>query len=194
MHWQPVLESERVRLRPLTVQDWPALFDIASDPAIWEQHPVHDRWREEVFRGFFEEALASLGALVIEDCSTRQIIGSSRFAMLERDADSDPTPQSLDGLTESRLVEIGWTFLARKYWGKGINQECKRLMLNHAFERADEVRFKVGETNYRSQIALENIGAERTRETELSKYQGKRVLHLVFRITREQFASGPLGD
>ena len=40
--------------------------------------------------------------------------------------------------------------------------------------------------------ALENIGAERTRRTELSRYDGKRVIHIVYEITRDSFASGPL--
>ncbi len=35
---QPVLEGEHVRLRPLRPDDWEALFAVASDPLIWEQH------------------------------------------------------------------------------------------------------------------------------------------------------------
>jgi RimJ/RimL family protein N-acetyltransferase len=60
---QPVLEGERLRLRPLVPADWEALFAVASDPLIWEQHPAHDRWQEPVFRAFFDDALANKGAL-----------------------------------------------------------------------------------------------------------------------------------
>ena len=67
MDRQPTLESERVLLRPLDVEDYDALFAIASDPAVWEQHPIHDRWREEVFIDFFRDALANEGALVVID-------------------------------------------------------------------------------------------------------------------------------
>ncbi|GMN03791.1 GNAT family N-acetyltransferase [Erythrobacter sp. MTPC3] len=178
MNRQPVLENERLLIRPLTPDDWDALFAVASDPAIWEQHPMHDRWRVDVFRAFFEDALAKGGALAIIDKQTDEIIGSSRF----QDYDAD----------EGGSVEIGWTFLARKYWGKGINAEVKRAMLAHAFEFVERVDFRVGETNYRSQIALENIGAERTRRTELTRYQGARVLHKIFEITRDGFEAGPL--
>lgn len=178
MDRQPTLEGERVLLRPLLEDDWDDLFAIASDPAVWEQHPIHDRWREDVFRTFFADALEQGGALAIIDKAKDQVIGSTRFQHLE-DADGGS-------------IEIGWTFIAPRYWGRGINAEVKQLMLTHAFESVARVDFRVGETNYRSRIALENIGAERTRETELAQYQGKRVLHLVYAITRDAFATGPL--
>lgn len=176
---QPTLDGDRVLLRPLTEDDWDALFAIASDPGVWEQHPMHDRWREDVFREFFMDALAKGGALAIIDKAKNALVGSTRYQAY------DPE--------EGGSVEIGWTFLARKYWGKGINPEMKRLMLEHAFESVERVDFRVGETNYRSRIALENIGAVRTDRTELTRYEGKRVLHLVYAITCEEFARGPLG-
>jgi RimJ/RimL family protein N-acetyltransferase len=160
----------------LAEQDWDALFEVASDPAIWEQHPMHDRWREDVFRAFFDDALAKGGALAIVDKRDGAIIGSSRFQDLSEEGGGS--------------VEIGWTFFATRCWGKGINRAVKRMMLAHAFESVARVDFRVGETNYRSRIALENIGAQRSRRTELSQYQGKRVLHLVYELTRDDFASG----
>ena len=180
---QPVLEGERFALRPLRADDWDALYTIASDPVVWEQHPMTDRWREEVFRAFFEDALAKGGALAIIDTRDGTIIGSSRFQAL-KSAEDDEEEQS--------SVEIGWTFLAPRYWGKGANREVKRLMLTHALESVERVDFRVGEANWRSRAALENIGARQTRRTELSRYQGKRVLHLVYEISREDFAQGPL--
>jgi len=175
---QPVLEDERVLVRPLREDDWEALFAVASDPAIWEQHPMHDRWREDVFRVFFDDALAQGGALAIIDKAKDQIIGSSRYQAYDQD--------------DGGSVEIGWTFLATRTWGKGINPAVKRLMLEHALESVARVDFRVGETNYRSRIALENIGAVCSDRTELTRYDGKRVLHVVYEVTREGFGSGPL--
>ena len=91
------------------------------------------------------------------------------------------------------MVEIGWTFLAPRCWGKGYNPEMKRAMLAHAFASVALVEFRVGDTNYRSRNALEAIGAQRTTRYELEKYQGKRVIHLVYEIDREAFTGGPLG-
>ena len=182
MERQPVLESERLLLRPLTADDWDALYAIASDPQVWEQHPMHDRWREEVFRTFFDDALAKGGALAVIDKTAagagETVIGSSRFQGYDPD--------------EGGSVEIGWTFLSPRYWGTGANHEMKRMMLEHAFNFVERVNFRVGDTNWRSRNALENIGAERTRDYEVDQYQGKRVVHLVYAITRESFASGPL--
>ena len=54
---QPTLEGESLLIRPLREEDWEPLFAVASDPLIWEQHPVPDRYQENVFRGFFREAM-----------------------------------------------------------------------------------------------------------------------------------------
>jgi RimJ/RimL family protein N-acetyltransferase len=143
---QPHLKSEFIELRPLTPEDWDDLFAVASDPLIWEQHPESERYKEEVFKIFFREALESGGAFVVIDAKTQQIIGSTRFYGY------DP---------EKSEIEIGWTFLARKYWGGRYNAEMKRLLLNHAFKFVESVVFFVGEKNYRSQKAIEKIGASR---------------------------------
>jgi N-acetyltransferase len=143
---QPYLKGELIELRPLTHKDRENLFAVASDPLIWEQHPESDRYEENVFRVFFREALESGGAFVVIDKKSQQIIGSTRFYGY------DP---------EKSEIEIGWTFLARKYWGGRYNAEMKRLLLNHAFKFVENVVFFVGENNIRSQKAMEKIGAVR---------------------------------
>jgi RimJ/RimL family protein N-acetyltransferase len=133
-----------VALRPLAPDDWDALLAVASDPLIWEQHPVADRWREPVFRAFFDEALSSGGALLASDPGDGRAIGSSRF----------------HGYDAKRSeVEIGWTFLARSHWGGAVNGEMKRLMLDHAFRFVDSVLFYIGPNNIRSQRAVAKLGA-----------------------------------
>jgi RimJ/RimL family protein N-acetyltransferase len=141
---QPHLKGELIELRPLKPNDWDELFAVASDPLIWEQHPERDRYKEDVFRVFFKEALDSGGAFVIIDRKTQRIIGSTRFYGF------DPKKSE---------IEIGWTFLARRYWGGRYNAEMKRLLLNHAFRFVESVAFFVGEDNVRSQKAMEKIGA-----------------------------------
>jgi N-acetyltransferase len=141
---QPHLKGKLLELRPLAPGDWDELFAVASDSLIWEQHPERDRYKEDVFRVFFKDALESGGAFVIIDVKTQHIIGSTRFYGY------DP---------EKSEIEIGWTFLARKYWGGRYNAEMKRLLLNHAFKFVDSVVFFVGEDNVRSQKAMEKVGA-----------------------------------
>src|SRR5207244_7662074 len=140
---QPHLKGELIELRPLTPEDCDDPVAVASDPLIWEQHPESDRYKEDVFRVFFREALECGGAFVIIDTKSQQIIGSTRFHGY------DP---------EKSEIEIGWTFLARKYWGGRYNRELKHLMLAHAFKFVESVVFYVGENNVRSQKATEKIG------------------------------------
>ena len=141
---QPVLTGETIQLRPLREEDFPALYAVASDPLIWEQHPEPDRCTEPVFREFFHGAMKSGGAFVVLDRSDGRFIGSSRFA----------------GYDEAKSeIEIGWTFLARSHWGGNSNREMKRLMLAHGFRFVRRVIFRVGPCNRRSRRALEKIGA-----------------------------------
>jgi RimJ/RimL family protein N-acetyltransferase len=143
---QPTLNGELIHLRPLRPEDWDDLYAVASDPLIWEQHPMHDRHRIDVFRGFFREALESGGALIVIDSKDGRVIGSSRF----------------DGYDEDKSeIEIGWTFLARSHWGGLYNGEMKRLMLGHAFRFVRSVILLVGPQNLRSQRAVERIGGVR---------------------------------
>jgi N-acetyltransferase len=135
-----------VALRPLRPDDFRDLYAVASDPLIWEVHPARDRYKEEVFREFFREALESGGALIASDSKSGKIIGSSRF-------------HGYDGIAGE--IEVGWTFLARSHWGGIYNGEMKRLMLRHAFQFVNRVVFLIGPQNFRSQKAVEKIGATR---------------------------------
>ncbi len=162
---QPHLEGKLLRLRPLRPEDWDELFAVASDPLIWEQHPVSDRYKEEVFRGFFREAMESRGAFAIVDKKDDRVIGSSRYHGYDADKDE---------------IEIGWTFLARPYWGGVYNREMKELMLQHAFQFVRSVIFLVGPQNFRSQQAMKKIGGLLAG----SRIDGNGSESLIFRIDR----------
>ncbi|MBV9609614.1 MAG: GNAT family N-acetyltransferase [Acidobacteria bacterium] len=164
---QPTLTGELIQLRPLRAEDFDALFAAASDPLIWEQHPERDRYKREVFQRFFDGAIESRGAFAIIDRQSGRIIGSSRYCNL--------TP-------DEREVEIGWTFLARDFWGGVYNGELKRLMLEHAFRFVDRVVFVVGENNMRSQKALEKIGAKFLKKSQATAPDGSLRNNVVFVI------------
>jgi N-acetyltransferase len=104
---QPTLKGDLVELRPLRPEDFRDLYAVASDPLIWQQHPVQGRYKEDVFKGFFRGALESRGALIAIDCSDGQVIGASRFHGYD---------------TDRSEVEIGWTFLASIPLGRPLQQ------------------------------------------------------------------------
>jgi len=151
----------------LRADDFNALFRVASDPLIWVQHPDSNRYQEAIFRTFFKEALESGGALVAINRATGQIIGSSRF----HDFDE-----------ANSVVEIGWTFLARAYWGGKYNGEMKRLMLEHAFTSVNRVIFVIGPENRRSQRAVEKIGGVRAGSTTNAKGEERVVYELTLAL------------
>jgi RimJ/RimL family protein N-acetyltransferase len=169
---QPTLTGNLLELRPLRVDDYPALFAVASDPLVWEQHPNSDRHQEEVFEAFFRDAMASGGALLATDRKDGRVVGSSRYF------GHDP---------EKSEVEIGWTFLARSHWGGAHNGEMKRLMLRHAFRFVQSVVFVIGPRNVRSRKAVEKIGGVLV-GTQLDGSGRERV---VYRIAAAAFAGGP---
>ncbi len=173
---QPTLTGDLVTLRPMRPDDFDALFAVASDPLVWELHPIRDRYREPVFRALFEDGLASGGTLVAIARDTGAVAGSSRYSAL---------------YAEPGEIEIGWTYLARAHWGGPFNQDMKRLMLTHAFRFVDTVIFRIGETNLRSRRAIEKIGAVLT-DREDPAPAASPVRHLVYAITREGFEQGPL--
>lgn len=142
---QPQLVGNTVYLRPLQANDADALFEVACDPLIWQQHPSPFRFQREVFDvQIYQSGLATKSALVVIDLETEKIIGSSRY-------------YDIDAISQE--VAIGFTFLERSFWGGAVNREIKELMLKHAFKWAKRVWFHVGINNIRSRKAMEKIGA-----------------------------------
>lgn len=177
--FQPLLQDAHVRLRPMRADDWSALYAIARDPALWAGHPAHDRWREPAYRAYFDAGLASGAALVVEDGATGATIGTSRYGLARA------------GKGE---VEIGWTFIARRLWGSGVNAAVKRLMIGHALTGYDRVIFLIGKDNISSRRAMEKIGGVLTPRRVDAEMAGGVVSHVVYAIDRAGFASGPLSQ
>ena len=159
-----VLEDDLVRLEPLGQNDLERLFKVAADPLIWEQHPSKDRYKREVFQSYFDSAVSSGSAFLIFEKATGQIVGSTRYY------DHNPAL--------SRIA-IGYTFLAKEFWGGKYNAAIKKLMLYYAFQFVDSVIFHVGPANIRSQQAILKLGARKIGEEE---YNG--VLHFVYEIKK----------
>jgi len=153
---QPHLEDDLVALMPLRENDFDTLYEVGSDPLIWEQHPSPDRYKKEVFRIYFDSAIASGSALLIADKKSDGLVGCSRYYDYN--------------LAESK-VAIGYTFLARKFWGGNYNGAIKKLMLDYVFQFVDTVLFHIGPNNVRSQKAVEKIGGKKIRDM---LYEGNR--------------------
>lgn len=144
-----ILENEITKLIPLKEEHFEALFEAASDPLIWEQHPSKDRYHREGFTAFFKAAMDSKGSFLILDKQTGEIMGTTRYY------DYDP---------EKSSVGIGYTFITRKYWGGPYNSSNKKLLIDYAFQHVNSILFHVGAENFRSQKAVLKLGAEKVRD------------------------------
>lgn len=159
-------------MQPLAADDFEQLYAVASDPLVWEQHPNKTRYQKDVFRNFFEGAMQSKGAMLILDKATGEVAGCSRF---------------YDYNVADSSVFIGYTFFGRKFWGKQYNPASKQLMLNYAFQFLNNVKFHIGATNIRSQIAIGRIGAVKTREVTVAYHGEPNRDNFEYELRREEW-------
>ena len=169
---QPNLENEKYQIIPLKQGDFELLYEVASDPEVWEQHPNKDRYKRTVFQKFFDAAMESNGAFKIVEKATGLILGSSRF---------------YDYNESDNSIFIGYTFYGIHSWGKGINPQIKKLMLSYIFQYVDKVNFYIGKDNLRSQIAIEKIGAKKVEEKKVD-YEGEPSrIDFLYEIRKENY-------
>ena len=171
---QPHLHNHQIRLEPLGTGDFEALYAVAADPLIWEQHPSKDRYKREVFENFFRGAIESGGAFLVYDAVSDQLIGSSRYYEYDE---------------AQRKISIGYTFLARSHWASGHNRALKTLMLDHAFRFVDRVLFQVGVDNWRSRKAMEKLGGTYIGEEPVSYFGEAARPNVIFKIDAADWAA-----
>lgn len=169
---QPFLENETVMLHPLLEGDFEALYQVAADSKIWEQHPNKDRWKKDVFQNFFKGAIQSKGAFKIIDKATGELAGSTRI---------------YDYSGQEKSILIGYTFYATRYWGKGINSLVKEMMLDYLFQFVSKVYFHIGASNIRSQTAIGRLGAQKVAEQDVTYFGELPKLNFVYAITSEEW-------
>ncbi len=149
---EPVtLEGRAVRLEPLGDAHLEGLCEVGLDEELWRWTLGHVRTREEM-RAYLEVALkgqteGTMLPFAILAQPSRQVVGSTRFGNVDR---------------ENRRVEIGWTWIGRRWQRTAVNTEIKYLMLRHAFETLGCVRveFKTDALNQTSRRAILRLGAK----------------------------------
>jgi N-acetyltransferase len=170
---EPVtLVGSLVRLEPLAPEHEDALWEVGQDPEIWQfmSADVHTRadlhqWIAEALR---QQQTGAHVPFAIIDRAGGRAIGSTRY---------------FDISESHRHLEIGHTWLGKRYWRTGVNTECKYLLLRHAFETLGcaRVQLKTDKLNLRSQTAIKRLGA--VEEGTLRKHmwvQNRRFRDTVF--------------
>ncbi len=172
MNLQPELEDELIMLKALNENDFDALYEVAKDPLIWEQHPCSNRYKKEVYAEFFSDSINSKGAFKIIEKSNGKIIGSTRFKKIN---------------SSENAIEIGWSFLSRDKWGGKYNRAMKNLMIDYALQKIDHVIFYVGKENIRSQKAVQKLGGMEIDNPKFKFLIKESESELTFRIGKENW-------
>jgi RimJ/RimL family protein N-acetyltransferase len=169
---QPTLENDLLIIRPMQADDFDGLYKVASDPLVWAQHPAKDRYQLPVFTALFNDGLASGGAFVVIDKSTQAIIGSTRF---------NPVKES------TNAIEIGWSYLARAYWGGVFNKAQKHLLMDYAFEYVENVLFYINQNNMRSRKAVEKLGGTLLTHLDGQLLDPRSDVGVIYKIARKDY-------
>ena len=148
----PVLETERLLLRPWRDDDLDAYAAMCADPEVMRHMGDggstlrrDDAWRQmAMFVGHWQ--LRGFGMWALEERDTRRFIGR---VGLHR-------PEGWPGL------EVGW-MLARDTWGLGYATEAGRVSLTYAWEvvGADHVISVIEPENAASVRVAERLGETR---------------------------------
>jgi RimJ/RimL family protein N-acetyltransferase len=147
-----ILEDERVLLKPLTAADIGLLLPYAiNEPDTWKYSAVNPAG-EEGMRSYVSEALKARAeskeyAFIVYDKQYNEYAGCTRFY------DIQPQYQSL---------QLGYTWYGEKFRGTGLNNHCKFLLLQLAFDELGilRVEFRADDNNARSITAMKGLGCE----------------------------------
>lgn len=120
--YMPVLETDRLRLRKLTMHDAQDIFDYSSDSQVaqhvlWEAHRSIGESRaylRYMLRKYRACEPASWG---IEWKETGRIIGTIGFMWIQSD---------------NAAAEVGYS-LSRAFWNRGVMTEALRAVIHYGF-------------------------------------------------------------
>ena len=145
-----LLENKTARLRPLQPADTNLLLEAATadpDLVLYSPYKIHT---PEYLDQYIRQSLSERDRdfrypFAIYDKQKQGYAGSTSIANVSN--------------TDKRL-EIGWTWIGKKFQQTGLNRACKFLLLSYAFDTLEfeRVEFKTDARNKVSQIAIEKIG------------------------------------
>jgi ribosomal-protein-alanine N-acetyltransferase len=150
----PTLETERLILRKMTLDDAEAIFEYASDPevsryVIWETHRSIEDSRaflELVVQKYESGDEPDWGIVYKGD---RRLVGACGIVSWEPD---------------HARAEVGYA-LSRDYWGRGLMAEAVGAMIRFGFE-------KMGLNRLEARCIVENTASAKVMEKAGMTYEG----------------------
>ena len=145
-----VLETHRVQLRLMQVDDYESLQSLTQPAELWK---------------YFTKNLADPNELMqwIQDAVQERVqIKRVPFVVIDKDEQKICGSTSFGNISfYDQRIEIGWTWLGEEFRGTGVNRQAKFSLFSYAFEvlRMERVEIKTDNLNERSKAALRKVGA-----------------------------------
>ncbi|MEY4051464.1 MAG: N-acetyltransferase [Chitinophagia bacterium] len=176
-----ILENERVLLRPLLLTDGSFLAHyINEEPELWKYSLVAINNTNDL-ENYIQTALdARLNktayAFIVFDKLLNEFVGCTRFYDIQ---------------LNFQTTQIGYTWYSKKCWGTKLNENCKYLLLQFAFDQMgfERVEFRADNNNKRSIAAMQKIGCtvEGVLKNHLPMPNGKRRDSIILSILKEDW-------
>lgn len=145
------LQGRIATLEPLRFEHHDGLVEAVKDGELWNlwytKVPTPQAMRADIERRLGLQDKGSMLPFAVVESVTRRVVGATTYMNID---------------AENRRVEIGSTWYAKSVQRTGLNTECKRLLLTHAFEKLDciAVEFRTSHFNRASRRAIERLGAK----------------------------------
>ena len=145
-----ILENERVLLRPLVQDDAVYLSAyVKEEPALWK-YALTPITTDQEFEQYMATAVEARGLqtaypFIVFDKLQNKYVGSTRFYDIQ---------------LNNSTTQFGYTWYSESTWGTGLNEHCKFLLLQFAFETIgfERIEFRADNRNKRSIAAMQKIG------------------------------------
>ena len=176
-----ILENERVLLKPLALTDGSLLTHyVNEEPELWNYSLVAINNASDL-ENYIQTAIESRAnktsyAFIVYDKLLNEYVGCTRF---------------YDMQLAFQTTQLGYTWYSKKCWGTKLNENCKYLLLEFAFDQMsfERVEFRADNNNKRSIAAMQKIGCtiEGVLRNHLPMPNGKRRDSIVLSILKEEW-------
>jgi RimJ/RimL family protein N-acetyltransferase len=176
-----ILENERVLLRPLQLSDGSLLAHyVNEEPNLW-QYSLAAITNTKDLEKYIQSAIEAREhqtsyAFIVFDKQLNDYVGCTRFYDIQ---------------LNFQTTQIGYTWYSKKCWGTKLNENCKYLLLEFAFDQMgfERIEFRADNNNKRSIAAMQKIGCtiEGVLRNHLPMPAGKRRDSIVLSILKEEW-------
>jgi len=158
---QVILETDRLILRPFTMEDAPGVLEFSSNPEA-QKHTG------DVMRTTIEEVENVITNVWFSDYTK---YGYGRFAVVHKADNKIIGFNGIKYLSDIDETDLGYRFLP-EYWGKGIATESSKAIVDYAFKnhKLDKLIGFVMLENPASSAVLKKLGFE---FSKLAPYPGE---------------------